>query len=77
MPFGIRKLETMYKDYFVHTTKMINPKPMKTTPTDFRKWQMHIRKACVNCIKPDHSETIRQWRINYSLLGRIIQSKNA
>jgi hypothetical protein len=38
---------------------------------------MHIRKACINCPTPDHSETIRQWRVNYNLLGRIIQSKNA
>jgi hypothetical protein len=50
---------------------------MKTTPTDFRRWQLHIRKACVNCTKPDHSETIRQWRVNYTLLGRILQAKNA
>ena len=50
---------------------------MKPTPTDFRRWQLHIRKACATCLTPDHSETIRQWRINYSLLGRILQSKNA
>jgi hypothetical protein len=32
---------------------------MKTTPTDFRRWQIHIRKACVNCNRPDKSETIK------------------
>ena len=50
---------------------------MKTTPTDFRRWQIHIRKECVNCTQPDHSETIRRWRVNYTLLGRILQAKNA
>jgi hypothetical protein len=36
------------------------PKPnsMKPTPTDFRRWQIHIRKECVSCSKPDRSETI-------------------
>jgi len=55
----------------------INPKPMKTTPTDFRRWQLHIRKECVNCNRPDKSETIKPWSVNWTLLGRILQAKNA
>ena len=50
---------------------------MKPTPTDFRRWQIHIRKECVNCPKPDHAETISPWRVNWTLLGRILQAKNA
>ena len=50
---------------------------MKTTPIDFKRWQIHIRKECVNCIQPDHAETISQWRVNWTLLGRILQAKNA
>jgi len=50
---------------------------MKTTPIDFRRWQLHIRKACVNCNRPDRSETISPWRVNWTLLGRILQAKNA
>jgi hypothetical protein len=56
---------------------MINPNPMKTTPTDFRRWQIHIRKECVNCNRPDKSETIKAWSVNWTLLGRILQAKNA
>jgi len=55
----------------------LNPKPMKTTPIDFRRWQLHIRKACVNCNRPDKSETIKPWSVNWTLLGRILQAKNA
>ena len=36
------------------------------TPTDFRKWQLHIRKQCVNCQQPDHAETIRPWNLNWT-----------
>ena len=43
------------------------------TPTDFRKWQLHIRKQCVNCQQPDHAETIRPWNLNWTLLGQILQ----
>jgi hypothetical protein len=53
------------------------PKPMKPTPTDFRRWQIHIRKECVSCDRPDRSETISPWRVNWTLLGRILQAKNA
>jgi len=53
------------------------PTPMKTTPTDFRRWQLHIRKECVNCNRPDKSETIKAWSVNWTLLGRILQAKNA
>jgi len=53
------------------------PKPMKPTPTDFRRWQIHIRKECVNCNRPDKSETIKPWSVNWTLLGRILQAKNA
>ena len=53
------------------------PKPMKPTPTDFRRWQIHIRKECVNCSRPDRSETIKAWSVNWTLLGRILQAKNA
>jgi hypothetical protein len=55
----------------------LNPNPMKTTPTDFRRWQIHIRKECVNCNRPDKSETIKPWSVNWTLLGRILQAKNA
>jgi len=48
---------------------------MKTTPTDFRRWQLHIRKECVNCNRPDRSETIKPWSVNWTLLGRILQAK--
>ena len=54
-----------------------NPKPKKPTPTDFRRWQIHIRKECVNCDRPDRSETIKAWSVNWTLLGRILQAKNA
>jgi hypothetical protein len=64
-------------DHFVDITKTLNPKPMKTTPIDFRRWQLHIRKACVNCNRPDKSETIKAWSVNWTLLGRILQAKNA
>ena len=47
------------------------------TPTDFRKWQLHIRKQCVNCQQPDHAETIRPWNLNWTLLGQILQAKNS
>jgi hypothetical protein len=50
---------------------------MKTTPTDFRRWELHIRKECVNCNRPDKSETIKAWSVNWTLLGRILQAKNA
>ena len=50
---------------------------MKPTPTDFRRWQIHIRKECVNCDRPDRSETIKPWSVNWTLLGRILQAKNA
>jgi hypothetical protein len=64
-------------DHFVDTTQMLNPNPMKTTPIDFRRWQLHIRKECVNCNRPDKSETIKPWSVNWTLLGRILQAKNA
>ena len=57
--------------------RITKPNPMKPTPTDFRRWQMHIRKECVNCSKPDHAETIRPWRVNWVLLGHVLQAKNA
>ena len=47
------------------------------TPTDFRKWQLHIRKQCINCQQPDHAETIRPWNLNWTLLGQILQAKNS
>ena len=50
---------------------------MKPTPTDFRRWQIHIRKECVNCSRPDRSETIRPWNLNWTLLGQILQAKNS
>jgi hypothetical protein len=50
---------------------------MKTTPTDFRRWQIHIRKECVNCNRPDKSETIKPWSVNWTLLGRVLQAKKA
>jgi hypothetical protein len=50
---------------------------MKPTPTDFRRWQIHIRKECVNCQRPDHAETIKPWSVNWTLLGRILQAKKA
>ncbi len=50
---------------------------MKPTPTDFRSWQIHIRKECVSCSRPDRSETIKPWSVNWTLLGRILQAKNA
>ena len=50
---------------------------MKPTPTDFRRWQIHIRKACATCLTPDHAETIKPWSVNWTLLGRILQAKNA
>ena len=50
---------------------------MKPTPTDFRRWQIHIRKECVNCSRPDRSETIKAWSVNWTLLGRILQAKKA
>ena len=50
---------------------------MKTTPIDFKRWQIHIRKQCINCIQPDHSETIRHWRVNWTLLGLVLQAKKA
>jgi len=53
------------------------PLTMKPTPTDFRRWQIHIRKECVNCSRPDRSETIKAWSVNWTLLGRILQAKNA
>jgi hypothetical protein len=61
----------------ISITTTLNPKPMKPTPTDFRRWQIHIRKECVNCDRPDRSETISPWRVNWTLLGRILQAKNA
>ena len=50
---------------------------MKPTPTDFRRWQIHIRKACATCLTPDHAETIKPWSVTWTLLGRILQAKNA
>ena len=57
--------------------RITKPNPMKPTPTDFRRWQIHIRKECVSCSKPDRSETIKAWSVNWTLLGRILQAKNA
>jgi hypothetical protein len=56
---------------------MLNPKPMKPTPTDFRRWQIHIRKACATCLTPDHAETISPWRVNWVLLGHVLNAKKA
>jgi hypothetical protein len=50
---------------------------MKPTPTDFRRWQLHIRKACATCLTPDHAETISPFRVNWVLLGHILNAKKA
>jgi hypothetical protein len=50
---------------------------MKKQILNFRRWQMHIRRACVNCSTPDHAETIKSWRIDYKLLGLILHAKNS
>lgn len=60
-----------------YTFHHLNPKPMKPTPIDFKRWQIHIRKECVNCIQPDHAETISEWRVNWTLLGLVLQAKKA
>ena len=68
------KKQTLMATY----TTILNPKPQTMkTPTDFRKWQLHIRKQCVNCQQPDHAETIRPWNLNWTLLGQILQAKNS
>jgi hypothetical protein len=48
----------------------------KKQPKNFRQWRLHIRKICVKCIKPDYSETIKPFTINWELYGRIVMAKN-
>ncbi len=50
---------------------------MKPTLTDFRRWQIHIRKECVNCPRPDHAETIKPFTVNWVLLGHVLNAKKA
>jgi hypothetical protein len=53
------------------------PNYMKPTPNDFRRWQIHIRKACATCLTPDHAETISPFRVNWVLLGHVLNAKKA
>jgi len=50
---------------------------MKPTPTDFRRWQIHIRKACATCLTPDHAETISPWRVKLGTALHVLNAKKA
>lgn len=50
---------------------------MKTNPeTNFTQWKKYIAKSVSKLIKPDHSETIKPFTINWELYGRIIVAKH-
>ena len=55
---------------------LLNPNHMNQI-SDFRRWQLHIRKACATCLTPDHAETISPWRVNWVLLGHVLNAKKA
>ena len=44
-----------------------NPQPLS-----FREWLLHIRKECIKVVPIEHSEVKSEWRVNWTLYGKIL-----
>jgi len=44
-------------------------------PLSFCEWLLHIRKECTKVVPIEHSEVKSEWRVNWTLYGKILDCK--